>query len=359
MSTSVRRASGSLTTVRRSSFCTGSVVSSGGAAGPDGMPSKYFRTFSTATFASTSPAMASTALFGRVVGLEEIREVFERRGVEVGHRSDNRVLVREVLEQQLADHFRRLAVRLVVHAQAAFFLDRLALVVDVLLRDGRRPHAIGLEEEHHVELVGRHLLEVEGVVLVGLPVVAAAVVLDEPGQLAIGDILRALEHQVLEQVREAGAPFPLVPRSDVVGHGHRHDRRRAIGRDDDAQAVLQACVRVGDLRNGDGRGGGCERNGEQHRGEKAIAFHGCALQDVQQFLQVVQLILRGVNNRPPLLHRRRRPVLVVESDASVFVEFDQKRIHRGHEQSHYSISVFSFRFRFQRCTTPSAHRRRR
>ena len=53
-----------LTTVRRSSFCGGSAVSSGGGGGPDGMLSKYFRTFSSAVFASTSPAIASTALFG-------------------------------------------------------------------------------------------------------------------------------------------------------------------------------------------------------------------------------------------------------------------------------------------------------
>ena len=115
------------------------------------------------------------------------------------------MIVREVLEKQLADHFGRFPVGLVVHAQAAFFLDRLPLIVDVLLRDGGRPHAIGLEEKHHVELVCRHLLEVEGVIFVGLPVMVAAVVLDEPGELAIGDVLRALEHQVLEQVREAGA----------------------------------------------------------------------------------------------------------------------------------------------------------
>ena len=106
---------------------------------------------------------------------------------------------------QLGDHFRRPPVRLVVDAQAAFFLHRLALVVDVLLRDRRRPHAIGLEKQHHVELVRRHLLEVDRVILVGLPVVVAAVVLDEAGELAVGDVLRALEHQVLEQVREAGA----------------------------------------------------------------------------------------------------------------------------------------------------------
>ena len=183
------------------------------------------------------------------------------------------MLVCEVFEQQLADYFRGLPVGLVVHAQAAFFLHRLPLVVDVLLRDGRRPHAIGLEEEDHVELVCRHLLEVERMVLVGLPVMVAAVVLDEPGQLAIGDVLRTFEHQMLEQVREAGAPLPLVPRPDVVGHGHRHHRRRAIGRDDHAQAVLQACVCVRHLGDGYGRGGGGERNGNQHRGEEAIAFH--------------------------------------------------------------------------------------
>ena len=155
------------------------------------------------------------------------------------------------------------------------------------------------------------------VILVGLPVVAAAVVLDEPGQLAVGDVLRSLEHQVLEQVRKTGAPLPLVPRPDVVGHGHRHDRRRAIGRDDDAQAVLQARVGVGDLGDGDGGGRGGERNGDRRPRREGDGVSWFTLQHVQQFLQVFQLIFRGVNNRAPLLHRRRRPVLVVESDAPV------------------------------------------
>ena len=39
-------------------------VSSAGGGGPDGMLSKYFRTFASAVFSSTSPAIASTALFG-------------------------------------------------------------------------------------------------------------------------------------------------------------------------------------------------------------------------------------------------------------------------------------------------------
>ena len=71
-------------------------------------------------------------------------------------------------------------------------------------------HAIGLEEQHHVQLVGRHLFKIEGVILVGLPVMVPAVVLDEPGELAVSDIFRALEHQVLEQVREPGSPLPFV-----------------------------------------------------------------------------------------------------------------------------------------------------
>ena len=53
------------------------------------------------------------------------------------------------------------------------------------------------------------------------------------------DVLRALEHHVLEQVREAGAARPLVLRADVVPDRHVHDRRRVILGEDHPQPVRQ------------------------------------------------------------------------------------------------------------------------
>ena len=49
---------------------------------------------------------------------------------------------------------------------------------------------------------------------------------------------------------------------------------------------------------------------------------------------VGNLVPGGVDNRAALLHRRRRPVLVVEPDAALLVELDEERVHGRYEQPH-------------------------
>ena len=85
------------------------------------------------------------------------------------------MLVRGVVESELVDRFVRLAVRSIVDAQAALFLNRVALVVEAIFRDRQRLHPIRLEEDRGFELVGRHRLEIERAFLVGRAVHAAAV----------------------------------------------------------------------------------------------------------------------------------------------------------------------------------------
>jgi hypothetical protein len=93
---------------------------------------------------------------------------------------------------------------------STLFLHGVPLVVEVLFRDVERPHAVGLEEQREVELVGRQHVVVQRAILVGGAVHAAAVVEDQREVLARADLLRALEHHVLEEVREPGASFALV-----------------------------------------------------------------------------------------------------------------------------------------------------
>jgi hypothetical protein len=66
------------------------------------------------------------------------------------------------------------------------------------------------------------------------------------------DVFRTLEHHVLEQVRETGAPRPLVLRADVVRQVDVDDRRRVILRQDDPQPVRQGRHLVLQLRWPDG-----------------------------------------------------------------------------------------------------------
>ena len=58
---------------------------------------------------------------------------------------------------------------------------------------------------------------------------------------------RALEHQVLEQVREPRAAAPLVLGADVVPQVHRHDRQVVVLVDDDVEAVAERAAREGNV----------------------------------------------------------------------------------------------------------------
>ena len=55
-----------------------------------------------------------------------------------------------------------------------------------------------------------------------------------------GHVLRALEHHVLEEVREAGAARLLVGRADVIPEVHRDQRQPVILGQDDLEPVRQA-----------------------------------------------------------------------------------------------------------------------
>ena len=76
-------------------------------------------------------------------------------------------------------------------------------------------------------------------VLVGVGVGLAADRRDDRGVLLGLDVLRALEHHVLEEMREAGAARLLVLRADVIPELDVHDRRRLVLVQDDDQAVGQ------------------------------------------------------------------------------------------------------------------------
>jgi hypothetical protein len=133
-----------------------------------------------------------------------------------------------------------LAVGLVL-ALALLVLHHAALLVEQRLVDRAEEvaHAVGLHPQRHVQRGGRHVLEVVGAVGVGGAVlVGGADQLERLEELA-AVVLRALEHQVLEQVGEAAAPGRLVLAADVVPDVDRDDRRLAVGVHDHAQAVGQ------------------------------------------------------------------------------------------------------------------------
>ena len=108
----------------------------------------------------------------------------------------------ELLVELLFGH----AIGHVLGGLLALFAHDGALVVEPLLRERveQEAHAVALQPQREVELVGGHGLKVVGAVEVGGAV-------DQRGARALevlevgvfGDVARALEHDVLEQVRKA------------------------------------------------------------------------------------------------------------------------------------------------------------
>ena len=115
-------------------------------------------------------------------------------------------------------------------------------------------HAVGLEVDHQGRAVRRDVDVVRGDVLAGEGVVPAAVLLDQPRELARPVGRRALEHHVLEEVGEAGAAARLVARAHPVPHLEGDHRTAMVLEEEHAQSVVEGGGHhaVG----GDGRKGG-------------------------------------------------------------------------------------------------------
>ena len=99
-------------------------------------------------------------------------------------------------------------------------------------------HTVGLEPQGKLHRARRHYLPVVRAIRVGGPVEQRArrlQRLEVPRVVMLG----ALEHQVLEQVREAGAARVLVLRADVVPDVDRHDRTRVVLVHEHRQAVRE------------------------------------------------------------------------------------------------------------------------
>ena len=144
----------------------------------------------------------------RVVQLEEAFHIVQLRRLDVLMGADHVGVVGMVRrKQRLRDGFVRDAVRPILHA-----LPPLVAHDVLLVRELRRvelveqiPHAVGLQPQGELELIRRQRLEVVGAVEIGRAVDVAGAGGFEELEMRVGrHVLRALEHHVLEQVREPG-----------------------------------------------------------------------------------------------------------------------------------------------------------
>jgi hypothetical protein len=139
-------------------------------------------------------------------------------------------------------------------------------------------HALRLGPEDALQVVGRHLVLVGRHVLGSEGVVLAAHVFGQAVEHLVGHVLRALEHQVLEEMREARAAGRIVLAADPVPDLHRHRAQARHRQADHAQAVGQAAVGQGQRRQRHRRRRPGRRGGPGQRGgrgeEMAPADHG-------------------------------------------------------------------------------------
>ena len=178
-------------------------------------------------------------------------------------------------ERLVGDDLLQPAVRLVLDAHPPLFLDDFALGLERLLVDTQRRHAIGFEPEHERQVLRRHRLPEHRRVFVGVGVALPADARDVRRMPFGLDVLRSLEHHVLEQVREAGTSRAFVLRSDVIPDLQVHDRRRVIFEEHHVHAVGQRGHRVVEPRRPHRRIGGapgaenCRENGRDARTPRA------------------------------------------------------------------------------------------
>ena len=153
---------------------------------------------------------------GRVIRPEVRARLVEGDVRDVRHEADDVPPVRALDEglevQRLVHH----APHLVVDAQAALLHDDAALLLEVLLGDGEVRHPVALEVEHDGQRLAREVVQVRGVVARRVAVGGAAVSLDQVVENAGTELPPAVEHHVLEEVRDAGGTAHLVARADVV-----------------------------------------------------------------------------------------------------------------------------------------------
>ena len=157
------------------------------------------------------------------------------------------------LERLVVDDLVQPPVGLVLDPHPALFLDHFTLGLERLLVDPQRGHPVRFQPERERQVLCRRGLPEDRRVFVGGRVALPADA-DDVGGMAFGlDVLRALEHHVLEEVREACAARLFVLGSDVIPELGVHDRRRVIFEQHDLQPVGQ-------------RGHGVVEFGRPHRG---------------------------------------------------------------------------------------------
>ena len=172
-------------------------------------------------------------------------DLVELGGLEVRDLADRRPMVRMVRREQRAEHrHRREAVRTILVVLPPLVQDDVALVDELRLSDGgqEKAHSVGLHPQRELERAVWHDLPVVRPIRIRRAVERRARALQRL-EVATVVVLRALEHQMLEQMREPGAAWLFVLRSHVIPQVDGDDGARVIFVQEHIEAVVERVLR--------------------------------------------------------------------------------------------------------------------
>ena len=167
---------------------------------------------------------------GTVVGLKPFLHVVHGGSVEIGHLADDGPGIRMVRGiRVMGDELKGDCVGL-VFTLALFVLDDTALQIESLLieRAEEITHAVGFHPQGVIEGRCGHVFEVVSAVVVGGAVQVGGADFFHGVNVTAGGMFAAAEHQVLEEMREAGFARLFVFRADVVPEVHGDDGRLMV-----------------------------------------------------------------------------------------------------------------------------------
>ena len=146
------------------------------------------------------------------------------RVLEKGHRQD-----------RVVEHDRRV-VLVAVHLGQ----HRAAFGLDLLSRDQKPRHPVGLDAQGEIEVLGRQGLEEGDLVEPGVAVPLAADGVDRAHELGVREVRARPEGHVLEEVRQTGAADVLVAGPDPVERLDADHRQLGRLEDDQREAVRES-----------------------------------------------------------------------------------------------------------------------
>ena len=195
-------------------------------------------------------------VLGRIEALVIGERVLAVQALDLVPPADDRNPVRMMGEERRLHRLAELRAGIGVAMHAPLLEHHVALGRDDVVGEGQAGHAVGFERHAGLEVLLGDLLEIGGEIVAGEGVLHAADLGDEFRELALGMALRAFEHEMFEEMGDAGFARRIVGRAVAVPDHVGDDRRAMIGNDDDVEAVRKREIRH--LRRG--------RSGRRHRG---------------------------------------------------------------------------------------------